>query len=393
MDNNDIIPSLATIGTANNNAVVQPEDHVIVPPNLAEVLNTLMGKVNNMENWMAENHTKDNRQDAISLHPEEYNYEEEDGGDSTPSVEETLTHHSVETETQVPKETRSKVVENLFHNSTTGSTSSQKRASKRHHKEIDDVELGDEILTSILDEKATPEVFGPAINKKLAQTVTKFWKVESQNNSTIKKLKEEIKTPQNCEVFVPLLNEAVFKNKNISYYHKRNDKRIFESQELILKATTAIIAIAETCLEADRNNKVVNSKTLVSNSIDAITLLGKVSSQLTVERKEKLKYALSEDYKSLCDQDHPDSRYLLGDDLPESMKQAKAMQQLNTSLSGPAKRLRSTGSSFRSSASPRAPAKRVDNNQTSSSLNYQGRKKNFPPPTRSNRGKRGNSRR
>jgi len=42
MDNNDIIPSLATIGTANNNAVVQPEDHAIVPPNLAEVLNTLM---------------------------------------------------------------------------------------------------------------------------------------------------------------------------------------------------------------------------------------------------------------------------------------------------------------------------------------------------------------
>ena len=47
--------------------------------------------------------------------------------------------------------------------------------------------------------------------------------------------------------------------------------------------------------------------------IDAVTLLGKVNHQITFKRNEIVNNALSEDYKTICGQDHSDSKELLGD--------------------------------------------------------------------------------
>ena len=41
---------------------------------------------------------------------------------------------------------------------------------------------------------------------------------------------------------------------------------------------------------------------------------------MTFERKESLKNVLLEDYKTTCEQDHSDSKQLLGDDLADNVK-------------------------------------------------------------------------
>ena len=51
----------------------------------------------------------------------------------------------------------------------------------------------------------------------------------------------------------------------------------------------------------------IHSKDVVK-AIDAITLTGKVNHQMTFERKEKWKNALPEDYKTICEQDHSESK-------------------------------------------------------------------------------------
>ena len=43
------------------------------------------------------------------------------------------------------------------------------------------------------------------------------------------------------EFHVPLLNEEILKNKNIHSFYKRNEKPWFDIQNLILKATAAVI--------------------------------------------------------------------------------------------------------------------------------------------------------
>ena len=89
-----------------------------------------------------------------------------------------------------------------------------------------------------------------------------------------KKLQEDLLIPQNCDgIRVPILNDDVIKNKNIHYYYKRNDKRLADLQGTIVSATAEILQLAHTCLEADRANTVINSKTVVAKAVDALTLL------------------------------------------------------------------------------------------------------------------------
>ena len=62
-----------------------------------------------------------------------------------------------------------------------------------------------------------------------------------------------------------------------------------------------MVEIANLCLEADNKNEVIHSKHVVARAIDTITLLGKGNHQMTFQRKERLKNALSEDYKTICE--------------------------------------------------------------------------------------------
>ena len=73
-----------------------------------------------------------------------------------------------------------------------------------------------------------------------------------------------------------------------------------------------MVEIANLSLEADNKIEVIHSKHVVVKVIDAITPLGKANHQVTFERKERLKDALLEDYKTICEQGHSDSKQLLG---------------------------------------------------------------------------------
>ena len=127
-----------------------------------------------------------------------------------------------------------------------------------------------------------------------------------------KKLKNEYLVASNCPKFyVPTLNKEIIKNKNIHHYYKSNDNRSFPSERSI-KGSGCSGNIANLCLEADNKDEVINSKYVVVQVIDPLTLLGKMNHQITFERNERLRNALPEDYKTICEQDHSESKELLG---------------------------------------------------------------------------------
>ena len=67
--------------------------------------------------------------------------------------------------------------------------------------------------------------------------------------------------------------------------------------------------IVNICLDADNKDRLTESKEEVAKAIDAITLLVRASKQITFEHKERLRCALSEDYRGICDQDHSSSKF------------------------------------------------------------------------------------
>ena len=205
----------------------------------------------------------------------------------------------------------------------------------------------------------------------LAKACSKFWVTESENDLAVKKLKSDFAVPSNCDKFYSLiLNEEIFKKRKIHSYYKRSDRRWFDLQNSILKSSTAVVNIANICLDADNKDQLIESKEVVVKAIDAMTLLGTASKQITFERKERLRSALSEDNRSICDQDHSSSKFLLGNDLAENIRKAKATYLLNQSVST---KKQSSSTAYSSSTVSRNPS--TSNNRAS--LNYQGRKKNY----------------
>ena len=54
-----------------------------------------------------------------------------------------------------------------------------------------------------------------------------------------------------------------------------------------------------------------------------VTLMAKAHKQISAERKERLKPVLNEGIRTLCDKETTDSKYNFGENLLESMKEAK----------------------------------------------------------------------
>ena len=137
-------------------------------------------------------------------------------------------------------------------------------------------------------------------------------------------------------------------------------------QQRLTKACTSVINIASNCLEADRSTKIVESRVLVIKAADAVTIMGKLSTMLTNERKTRLKPALSESYQSLCDQGFSQSIYFFEDDLPEELRKAKSQHFLDALIS----KRQKTG----------LPSLKKRPGTSSESLNWQVRKKNYSGP-------------
>ena len=104
-------------------------------------------------------------------------------------------------------------------------------------------------------------------------------------------------------------------------------------QQLITQTCTAVMNIANKCLAADKSNKIVESRALFTKAADAITIMGKLNTMLTNERKIRLKPAFYGSYSSLWDQDFSQSVYLSGDDLQEEFRKAKSQHFLEATIS------------------------------------------------------------
>ena len=61
----------------------------------------------------------------------------------------------------------------------------------------------------------------------------------------------------------------------------------------------------------------------MGHTVDSVTLMSWAHKQISAERKERLKPVLNEDIGTLCDKETSDSKYLLGENLLENMKEAK----------------------------------------------------------------------
>ena len=178
------------------------------------------------------------------------------------------------------------------------------------------------IFEEINKEKMSEEELGSAISSQLAEVAMKYWSEESKNPLVVTKILDGLKIPTNCSgICVPILNEAVAKNRKIMIFHKRANKRLSDIQKRLIFAASAVLKIADELILAQSEIRPPNLKKVMGHTVDSITLLGRAHKQISAERKERLKPVLNEDIRTLCDKETSDSKYLFGENLLESMKE------------------------------------------------------------------------
>ena len=115
-------------------------------------------------------------------------------------------------------------------------------------------------------------------------------------------------------------------------FHKRADKRLSDIQKGLIFAASAVLKIADELIQAQNEIRPHNLKKVMGHTVDSITLLGRAHKQISAERKERLKPVLNEDMRTLCDKKTSDSKYIFGENLLESVKEAKESFRIPNSL-------------------------------------------------------------
>ena len=115
----------------------------------------------------------------------------------------------------------------------------------------------------------------------LAAKINRYWKTESDNQTTVNFLKNQYLNQENCEeLLIPPVSRELY--VKLHPYHKGQDKKLTDLQETLLRGTTAVAKMANLVLEADKQSRMVDTKAVVTH-----TLKGQVRSKNKLSSNER----------------------------------------------------------------------------------------------------------
>ena len=190
--------------------------------------------------------------------------------------------------------------------------------------------VADEILHQIDEDMPCTDTLGEPIIDGLATRIIKQFKLDQ--TKITKEFLERQKLPKNCsELAVPMMNEMVRDMKGFDSI-RHVERRLYNIQTNILRATAALSKIANSILASDEKGQMAESKMLVRTALDGVTLLGQAQTSLNIARKNKVKEILTDEVKEICNPSRKPTTYLFGDNINKSIKKAKEMFRMGKSL-------------------------------------------------------------
>jgi len=126
------------------------------------------------------------------------------------------------------------------------------------------LDITEEILSQVDKEMPAPVELGPDIKENLAKRIVVQFKERSQKTEVKRQICKNYIVPGNCaSLAVPKINPPILGMKFFSEYHKRTERALYDTQLTLLKASSAVIEIANSLLVADETSKIADTKKLV----------------------------------------------------------------------------------------------------------------------------------
>lgn len=194
--------------------------------------------------------------------------------------------------------------------------SSSKVSTKESLFETAEAELGND------EEVDTP--LSPLLCSFVSNRFTK-----PLGDKILKKKLGDYKRPDNCpQLTAPLTNPEIWKTLRGPY--KKNDTRLTNMQTNVCKATSAVAKATEELNSLKDSCPEV--KSVIGHLLNAISFLGHTSQSMTVFRRDSQRYALPGDFKGICDARIEDTKFLYGNDVKKTLREAREDKRLTYSL-------------------------------------------------------------
>ncbi|XP_038073153.1 uncharacterized protein LOC119741467 [Patiria miniata] len=175
------------------------------------------------------------------------------------------------------------------------------------------------VLTAV-EQFYSGEDSGNKVDEKLAGVISKLLRKKTSEEKVAEKL-NSFKRPSNIpEMDVTRVNPEIW--NSLQSKTRSMDIKLQKVEHAALKGMVPIVS----CIETLMSNKSVDHKTLVTNLLDSMAIIGHTVTQLNFRRRELIKPDLNQQYSSLCSAQVPVTGLLFGDDLP---KQCKDIQETN----------------------------------------------------------------
>ena len=186
-----------------------------------------------------------------------------------------------------------------------------------------------EILNQCEKDYQLTDDYAAPISSRIGETVQKYFIKGAEQSATRTKVFSKHKVPENISnMDTPKMNPGVMKLKSVSKITADNESKLYNIQNNVTRASMAVVKMLKDILEAENKSQLLSPKELVTTGLETLTLLGYASKELTVERKNNIKYSLDYQIRHLCDKDRPTTKYLLGDDLSKGARDAREVAKL-----------------------------------------------------------------
>ena len=186
----------------------------------------------------------------------------------------------------------------------------------------------DELLKELVVSLQEEDRKGPKVQQQLADIAIKQWgnKLNSEKMTGILGKHPE---PKNCEdMSIARVNPEIWAPLNAT--KRKADLRLANMQQALKKATFAIVTTCDKLLAVKSQ---IETKETVTDSIDAIALVGHVVSEISLIRHEQLRPSLKQEFQTICSNSvSPSSKLLFGDDLAKQIRDAKETSRIGQTV-------------------------------------------------------------
>ena len=169
---------------------------------------------------------------------------------------------------------------------------------------------------------------GPKIQKQLADIALKWWG-KRLNAEKVTSILSKHAQPENCEELdIPRVNPEVWAPLNA--FKRKADLRLANMQQSLQTATFAMLSTCDKLLAVKTK---VETKEMLTDSVDAIALVGHVASELSALRREQLKPSFKHEFHAICANNaSTTSNLLFGDDLEKQIRDAKETNRIGKTV-------------------------------------------------------------